>query len=383
MDGVPATLVTGLPGAGKTALLRQWLAAKPAGERWGLLLNRADGGGFRARLPGGRGDPGLGAGAAADLGSAPDAVETVGGCACCAGKLAFETALVRLLRRGPWNRLLIELDGAGDPPRFVDLLRAGAAGRHLRLDEVVAVVDAETARAWFAAADADAKADAKADADSRADADVRGGAGSGGLRGRLLAAQIATADRVVLTGCGELSDPQDCRALAAALRARPPFRRRVELAHAGEMVSAPGDAAPDSPEDWPPLASSGNDWGECALAHAPGNGLRRVATPVQGGPGWIAWRWPAATVFDRAGLERLLTEWRALPGLLQAEGAFRTARDWYLWRRDANRDAWSPTGWRRDNRLELRLAADAGSFERLAAGLETGLLGAIRPRPSA
>lgn len=365
MDDVPATLVTGLPGAGKTALLGQWLAAKPAGERWGLLLNRADAGGFRVRLPGGRGDAslgaGLGAGAAADLGFAPDAVEAVGGCACCAGKLAFETALVRLLRRGPWNRLLIELDGAGDPPRFVDLLRAGAAGRHLRLDEVVAVVDAETARAWLAEAAVDA----------------------GDLRGRLLAAQIAAADRVVLTGCGELSDPQDCRALAAALRARPPFRRWVELAHVGEMASAPGPAAPDSPEDWPPLASSGNDWGECALAHAPGNGLRRVATPVQGGPGWIAWRWPAATVFDRAGLERLLTEWRALPGLLQAEGAFRTARDWYLWRRDANRDAWSPTGWRRDNRLELRLAADAGSFERLAAGLETGLLGAIRPRPSA
>lgn len=373
MDTVPATLVTGLPGSGKTALLRQWLAAKPAGERWGLLLNRADAGGVRARLPGGRGDAGLGAGAAADLGIAPADVETVGGCACCAGKLAFETALVRLLRRGPWNRLLIALDGAGDPPRFVDLLRAGVAGRHLRLDEVVAVIDAETAQAWLD----------EADRDAQADADVGLGAGSGGPRGRLLVAQIVAADRVVLTGCGELPDPPGCGALAAVLRTRPPFRRRIEPAPAREAASAPGAAAPDSPEDWPPLPASGNAWGECALAQLPNNGLRRVAMPKQGGPGWIAWRWPAAVVFDRAGLERLLAEWQALPGLLQAEGAFRTARDWYLWRRDASRDAWSPTGWRRDNRLELRLAAAAGSCERLADALEAGLLGAIRPGPSA
>ncbi|TXL64691.1 GTP-binding protein [Zeimonas arvi] len=373
MDTVPATLVTGLPGSGKTALLRQWLAAMPAGERWGLLLNRADAGGFRARLPGGRGDAGPGAGAAADLGAPPGAVETVGGCACCAGKLAFETALVRLLRRGPWNRLLIELDGAGDPPRFVDLLRAGVAGRHLRLDEVVAVVDAETARAWLD----DAGPDAQADPDVRVDS------GPGGLRGRLLAGQIVAADRVVLTGCGELSDPQGCGALAAVLRTRSPFRRRIELAHAREAASASGEAAPDSPEDWPPLLASGDDESECSLARLPNNGLRRAAMPKRGGPGWIAWRWPAAAVFDRAGLEGLLAPWQALPGLVQAEGAFRTARDWYLWRRDASRDAWSPTGWRRDNRLELRLAAGAGSFERLADALEAGLLGAIRPGPSA
>lgn len=359
MDTVPATLVTGLPRAGKAALLRQWLAAKPAGERWALLRNQADAGGFRVRLPGGRADAGDGFEA--------DAIETIGGCACCSGRLAFETALVRLLRRGPWSRLLIELDDSGDPARFVDLLRAGAAGRHLRLDDVVAVADAETARAWLE--------------DAPADAAVRSGSGSGGLRDRLLAAQLESADRVVLTGCGALADPQACKALAASLRIRSPFRRRVEIAQDPETPASPPGIAPDSPEAWPRLTPPESAQSEYALAHVAAGGLRSMGIAHPDAPAWATWRWPPETGFDRADLERLIADWRALPGLLQAEGAFRTARDWYLWRRDANRDAWSPTGWRRDNRLALRLAADPGSFERLAAAVEAGLVGAIRMGP--
>lgn len=361
MDTVPATLVTGLPGAGKAALLRQWLAAKPAGERWALLLNRPDAAGLRVRLPGGRADAGDG--------FAADAIETIGGCACCSGRLAFETALLRLLRRGPWSRLLIELDGSGDPARFVDLLRAGAARRHLRLDEVVAVTDAETARAWLE--------------DAPAEACVRSGSGSGsgGLRDRLLAAQLESADRVVLTGCGALADPQACKALAASLRVRPPFRRRVEIAQDPETPSSPPGIAPDSPEAWPLLASPESAQTECALAHLPAGGLRRLGIAHPDAPAWATWRWPPETGFDRADLERLIADCRVWPGLLQAEGAFRTERDWYAWRRDGTGDAWSPTGWRRDNRLALRLAAGPGSFERLVAAVEAGLVGAIRMGP--
>lgn len=354
MDTLAATLVTGLPGADKTVLLRRWLAARPAGERWALLLNRADAGGFRASLPGGRSD----ADAAFANGLVADAIERVGGCACCAGRLAFESALLRLLRRGPWDRLLIELDGSGDPARFVDLLRSGVAGRHLRLDEVVAVLDAGIARSWLAEADAS------------------------GLRGNLLAAQIAAADRVVLTACDRLADPAACGALVAALKARPPFRRRVELARDDQIPGPPGVRAPDWPEVWLATAANAEIAQEWALAPLQATGARHISVSHATGLARLAWRWPPEAEFDRAALERLIADWRALPGLQSAQGAFRTTRDWYLWRRDGSRDAWSPTAWRRDNRLEMQWAADRAALRPVVLAVEAGLAGALRAPPA-
>jgi hypothetical protein len=54
-------------------------------------------------------------------------VEVAGGCACCAARVAFGTALTRLLRRGPWDRLFVETTGLGHPAGLVDQLRAKGA----------------------------------------------------------------------------------------------------------------------------------------------------------------------------------------------------------------------------------------------------------------
>ncbi|MCM5571330.1 hypothetical protein M6I34_12500 [Burkholderiaceae bacterium FT117] len=356
---LPVTVVVGLPGAGKSALISRWIEAAPAGARWALMAGEAAGRGL-LRAPAG-------------------AFVSVGGCPCCSGRAAFEAALVRLLRQGPWDRLLVELDGSGEPASFLDQLRSGAGARHLRVDEVVAVVDAGCA-------------ETTALVDGR-----RAGAGSSGRAAWLLAAQLEAANRVVLTGCGPVGEGRpsgetptgsaaagvgaargrvDCAALAARLRGRPPFRRSVQVwADAGPPAAGgESDGSTAAPEDAP-------EHGEWVPAHREGQVQQCIAIGKAGSPTVIAWRWPADAVFDRASLVRLSEGWMHLPGLLGAEAAFRTARDWYLWRFDGREAAWAPTGWRRDSRIELRLDVAAETVEPLAARLQAELAGLKSPDP--
>jgi G3E family GTPase len=106
---VPANLITGFLGAGKTTVIRNLLAQRPHGERWAVLVN--------------------------DFGKAvlDDAVrdsdggivvrEVAGGCICCTAQVELRTALVRLLREARPQRLLIELSGAGRPSAILNVLR--------------------------------------------------------------------------------------------------------------------------------------------------------------------------------------------------------------------------------------------------------------------
>lgn len=325
---LPVTLVVGLPGAGKSTLIASWLGARPAGERWVVLVNQAAVAWMAGRDPA-RGE------------RRESRLVAVGGCACCSGQAAFEAALVRLLREGAWDRLLVELDGGGEPARFVDLLRSGAGRRHLALDEVVAVVDAAVAERATTGRTAD-----------------------------LLEHQVVAADRIVLNRCGEAPAGPDCRTLAAAIASRPPFRRWVEPETGPGLPGAEGDFW--SSRRWHSPIPDGLN-GEWVLAHVLGGGRRLVGAPREGGPAIIAWRWPPDVEFDRASLVQLLEAWPALPGLLRGEAAFRTARDWYLWRFDGRRAEWAPTGWRRDSRIELSLDAEPQGCDRAISIVEAGL----------
>jgi G3E family GTPase len=255
-----------------------------------------------------------------DGADAPVAVAEIGGgCACCAARVAFDATLVRLLRRGPWDRLIVEATGLGHPHRLVDQLRAPAFAGRLRVRAPIAVVDARRA-----ARDVEAARPGHA----------------------IAADQLALARVLVLNRAAEL-DPQATQALAATLAERPPWPRAVLATARGCVPLATVLAALEAVEG--PAGAAG---GMATDLPAP-DPIRRSRATAQ------AWWWPADTVFDRARLRAALDALAAVGGpfgaggMLRAKGVFRTTRAWYAWQWVEGRIAWDETAWRADSRFEL------------------------------
>ncbi|WP_320826131.1 GTP-binding protein [Reinekea sp.] len=129
-------LITGFLGAGKTTLLQQWLAAKPAHERWAILVNEFGAIGLDAAL----------LNAASDR---PDAQqgevfiqEVAGGCLCCAAGVPLTVALNRLLKRAQPDRLFIEPTGLGHPKAVLAVLKGPLYDGVLAVQQTVTLVDA-------------------------------------------------------------------------------------------------------------------------------------------------------------------------------------------------------------------------------------------------
>jgi G3E family GTPase len=309
---IDTLLVTGFLGAGKTTLLSGWLAERPPHERWAVLVNETGALGIDQALLGGDG---------------PDArvavAEVAGGCACCAARVAFGATLVRLLRRGPWDRLIIETTGLGHPAELVDQLRAlsaaaealsgGLSGR-LRLRPPVAVIDASRAALYEDPA----------------------------RPGHAIAAdQVALARLLVLNRTAGL-DPAAAAALADRLAGLGPWPRPVLPTATGRIPLADVLAALDDVE---PTAA-----GTACPTTRPG-----PPAPV----GSAARRWSPDTRFDRPALQAALAAMVAPEGplrdrgLLRGKGVFRTERAWYAWQWVDGRSDWQETAWRTDSRVEL------------------------------
>jgi len=300
---VPTLLVTGFLGAGKTTLLAGWLAHRPAGERWAVLVNEFGRLGIDAALLARDGDrPG-----------AVELAEVAGGCACCAARVAFTTTITRLLRRGPWDRLFVEATGLGHPAQLIDALREPGLAAHLAVLPPVAVVDAGRAELFT----------------------DRSRPGHATARDQVALARVLVLNRAP-PGAGAAADP-----LAQRLAALPPWPRPV--------LTAPDGAVPLERV----LA---------ALADGTGPGLtpRRLGLPKgMGGVHDESWQWPAGLCFDRSRLEAALAELAGPAGalracgLLRAKGVFRTARAWYGWQWSDGEAGWQETAWRVDSRLEV------------------------------
>lgn len=130
--GVPANVITGFLGAGKTSTILHLLENKPAGERWAVLVNEF-------------GEIGVDGSLFQGQSKAENSVtikEVPGGCMCCTAGLPMQIALSMLLSRAKPNRLLIEPTGLGHPVEVLQTLRADYNRGFLNIQKTVTLVDA-------------------------------------------------------------------------------------------------------------------------------------------------------------------------------------------------------------------------------------------------
>lgn len=149
LQNIPTHVIAGPLGAGKTSLIRQLMAQRPAGERWAVLINEFGQIGLDAAL----------------LTSDADGIalgEVAGGCLCCVNGAPFQIGLGRLLRKAKPDRLFIEPSGLGHPAQLIKQLNEAPWQGVLAVQPCVLVLDAQALRAGKAlpAAQQDALASA-------------------------------------------------------------------------------------------------------------------------------------------------------------------------------------------------------------------------------
>ncbi|MBO0737210.1 MAG: cobalamin biosynthesis protein CobW [Alphaproteobacteria bacterium] len=149
MRRVPATVITGFLGAGKTSLVRH-LLARADGRRLGVVVNEFGEIGIDRELLLGCGD--------ADCAS-DDIVELANGCLCCTVAEDFLPALTRLLERdNPPEHILIETSGLALPKPLVQAFAWPEVRVRTTVDGVLSVIDAAAVAAGLFAADPEAVA---------------------------------------------------------------------------------------------------------------------------------------------------------------------------------------------------------------------------------
>lgn len=125
--------MTGFLGAGKTTVINQLLAIKPADERWALLINEFGRIGIDGAL----------------LASSQDGMaeqdkiairEVSGGCICCTSQLPLQIAISRLLSEHHPQRLLIEPTGLAHPRELIMQLCAPHWQTALNMQSVITVL---------------------------------------------------------------------------------------------------------------------------------------------------------------------------------------------------------------------------------------------------
>jgi cobalamin biosynthesis protein CobW len=133
MRKIPATIITGFLGAGKTSLLRH-LVANAEGRRLALVINEFGELGIDRELL-------LGCGI--ENCSADDVVELANGCICCTVAEDFLPALEKLIDRpDPPEHILIETSGLALPKPLVQAFNWPEIKARVTVDGVVAVIDA-------------------------------------------------------------------------------------------------------------------------------------------------------------------------------------------------------------------------------------------------
>lgn len=354
---IPAWVITGPLGCGKTTLIAGLLAAKPADEHWAVLLNEFT-------------DAGIDALTVAAAARGPFDVRLIpGGCLCCAGEADFRRTLQELVAGPRPARIIVEPSGIGHPAGIVEELLAHQAAGGIRLEGVLGLIDPASLAEGASTDDASVRDERDelalataeiADVLALAKADLATPAQIAAFESR--AATLFPAKRrigQVMQGrvpadllealrAEVAAVPRDAGSASAAARVRP-------HSHAAERASAAEhDAVHDRAHDHAHGAAHGTD----AVAVA-GAG-ERVGFEHLGRVG-ARWTFPASVSFSEARvLMALGADTEGLTGLGHPERIKAVLRidedEWVLVQRAGGRVSIAPSAWRRDNRIEVQLA---------------------------
>ncbi|KUI98107.1 CobW family GTP-binding protein [Vibrio sp. MEBiC08052] len=122
---IPANIITGFLGTGKTTAILNLLKHKPADQNWAVLVNEFGEIGIDGTL----------------LSQQSALVKEVpGGCMCCTAGVPMSVGITALLRQKP-DRLLIEPTGLGHPREIVSTLTSAQYQPYLDLKTTIALVD--------------------------------------------------------------------------------------------------------------------------------------------------------------------------------------------------------------------------------------------------
>ncbi|HET6468922.1 MAG TPA: cobalamin biosynthesis protein CobW [Geminicoccaceae bacterium] len=209
---IPATIVTGFLGAGKTSLVRHLV--EHGRRRLALLINEFGDLGIDRELL-------LGCGVAGCR--EEDIVELANGCICCTVADDFLPTMRAILARPePVDHIVIETSGLALPKPLVQAFAWPEVRTRVTVDGVVAVIDAEAVAAGRFASDPDALADVRA-ADPALDHDSP--------LEELFEEQIACADMVVLNKLDRVDAAALARAEAEVARHLRPAVKVVRARH--------------------------------------------------------------------------------------------------------------------------------------------------------
>ena len=207
---IPATVITGFLGAGKTSLIRH-LLANAAGRRLALVINEFGDIGIDAEIV-----KGCGIEDCAD----EDILELANGCICCTVADDFLPTIETLLARDvPPDHIVIETSGLALPKPLVKAFGWPSVRTRVTVDGVIAVVDSPAYAAGTFAADP-AAVQAQREADDALDHESP--------LEELLEEQLACADLVVLNKA-DLIDEAELRRIGEEIGAmlRPSVKQVV------------------------------------------------------------------------------------------------------------------------------------------------------------
>lgn len=326
IENVPTNTVTGLLGVGKTTAILGLLDAKPAGERWAVLVNEFGDVPIDQAVLEERAVEGI------------RIREVAGGCLCCTAGVPLQVALTLLLREADPDRLLIEMSGMGHPGSVLFTLREGRLSDALDVRATICLVDPR-------------------DVDEQ---DIRDS--------RIFQDQVHLAD-VLVANKTDLADESEMESFERWSAALFPPKRKIAVTRDGAIDPAwldldadpakvplfpdlhderADDAAHDHGQDEPVTIAPGVPW------RSENEGYGRHAC------GWI---FSPADVFDE---ERLLMVLAEEDDIERVKGAFRVGGESILLDWSGREIETRPTAYARDSRLEIisRRPLDWDALER-------------------